>query len=286
MFRIIGGDSKQYGPVTAEEVREWIRLGRAGAQTQAQREGKTDWQPLSSFPEFADSFAGSAATGTAPSALDAAPLRPDAGPVDPDRVAAEAMAAVDGVYMGDALGRAWDLLKADFWPIVGVTALVTIILACAHSAFIGILVTGPLIGGLNWYLLKKLRGQPAGMAEAFAGFSSDFLQLFLGFLVVVLLVSVGTILCVLPGIYLAIAWQFTLLLIMDRKLEFWPAMEVSRKVISKNWWGFFGFAIVTALINTAGLACCGVGIFVTIPWTMLAFVCLYEDRFRPAPVNP
>lgn len=286
MFRIIGGDSKQYGPVAAQEVHEWIRLGRAGAQTQAQREGETEWKPLASFPEFADAFAGSASGAMSAATADVSPLAPPAGtPPDPDRLAEEAMARVAGVGIGDALGRGWDLLKADFWPIIGVSALVTVLASIAHSAFIGILVTGPLVGGLNWYLLKKVRGQPAQLADAFAGFSSDFLQLFLGFLVSALLVSLGVILCVIPGIYLAVAWQFMLLLIMDHKLEFWPAMEVSRKVISRHWWGFLGFAIVSGLLNLAGSLCCVVGVFITIPWTLLAFVCLYENRFGRAPAT-
>jgi hypothetical protein len=288
MFRIIGGDNKQYGPVTAPEVQEWIRLGRAGAQTQAQREGETEWKPLGSFPEFTDAFAGSASStvgeapspGASPAALPSAEV-----PLDADRLAEEAMGRTDRVAIAEALGRSWDLLKADFWPIVGVTALITLLVVLVHSALVGVFVTGPFVGGLNWYLLKKLRGQPAQLSDAFAGFSSDFLQLFLGFLVSALLIGIGTILCVLPGIYLAVAWQFMFLLIMDHKLEFWPAMEVSRKVITKNWWGFFGFAIICALLNLLGTICCIVGVFVTIPWTMLAFVCLYENRFGPAPAN-
>jgi hypothetical protein len=284
MFRIIGGDNKQYGPASVQEVREWIRLGRAGAETQAQRDGETEWRPLGSFSEFADAFAG--AVSTVEGIPGDSPALPPVGvPPEPDRLAEEAMARTDRVGIGEALGRSWEILKADFWPIVGVTALISLLLGLVHSALVGVFVTGPIVGGLNWYLLKKLRGQPAQLSDAFAGFSSDFLQLFLGFLVSSFLIGVGVILCVLPAIYLAIAWQFTLLLIMDHKLEFWPAMEVSRKVITKNWWGFFGFAIVIALLNLLGALCCIVGGFVTIPWTMLAFVCLYENRFGPVPAN-
>jgi hypothetical protein len=54
MYRIIGADQKQYGPVSADEVRQWIAEGRANAQTLIQAEGQTEWRPLSSFPEFAN----------------------------------------------------------------------------------------------------------------------------------------------------------------------------------------------------------------------------------------
>jgi hypothetical protein len=53
MYKIIGADQKQYGPVSADELRQWIAEGRVNAQTLIQAEGQTDWRPLSSFPEFA-----------------------------------------------------------------------------------------------------------------------------------------------------------------------------------------------------------------------------------------
>jgi hypothetical protein len=54
MYRIIGGDQKQYGPVTTEQIRQWVTEGRANASTLVQAEGTTDWKPLGMFPEFAD----------------------------------------------------------------------------------------------------------------------------------------------------------------------------------------------------------------------------------------
>jgi hypothetical protein len=56
MFKIIGADQKEYGPISVEQIRQWIRDGRLNAQTPAQREGGTDWQQLSAFAEFADLF--------------------------------------------------------------------------------------------------------------------------------------------------------------------------------------------------------------------------------------
>ena len=55
MYKIVGGDQREYGPVTSEEVRSWIAQGRANSQTLASFEG-SPWKPLSTFPEFADSL--------------------------------------------------------------------------------------------------------------------------------------------------------------------------------------------------------------------------------------
>ena len=51
MYKIIGADQKEYGPVTAEELRKWIAEGRANSQTLVQEEGGP-WKPLSTFSEF------------------------------------------------------------------------------------------------------------------------------------------------------------------------------------------------------------------------------------------
>jgi len=52
MYKIIGADQKEYGPVTADEVRKWLAEGRANGQTLVQTEGGP-WKPLASYPEFA-----------------------------------------------------------------------------------------------------------------------------------------------------------------------------------------------------------------------------------------
>ncbi len=61
MFNIIGADGKQYGPVTSDQVRQWIREGRANGASQLQPVGGTEWKPVSALPEFADVFGGAAA---------------------------------------------------------------------------------------------------------------------------------------------------------------------------------------------------------------------------------
>lgn len=54
MYRIIGGDGREYGPVSAEQIRQWVRENRANADTRACVEGTNEWKPLRAFPEFAD----------------------------------------------------------------------------------------------------------------------------------------------------------------------------------------------------------------------------------------
>jgi hypothetical protein len=256
-------------------LRDWIAAGRANGQTLVQREGETDWKPLSSLTEFADAL-----TATpSPALLPPAEPPPIPAAPDPNALANEVIARGVPVNIGSCLGRAWDMMMSDFWPIIGVSALILIIVSSVG------LIAGPLFGGLFCFYLKKIRRQPVQLSDAFAGFSSLFLPLFLGALVASLLTSVGFAACFFPGVYLAVAWKLTLPIITDKRLGFWEAMEVSRKVVTKNWWMLFLFTLVCWLINFGGFLLCIIGLLVTIPWTMIALTFLYEDIFgsQPAP---
>lgn len=52
-YTIIGGDEKEYGPVTAEEIRIWISEGRLAAYSKVRSDADMNWRPLGQFPEFA-----------------------------------------------------------------------------------------------------------------------------------------------------------------------------------------------------------------------------------------
>jgi TM2 domain-containing membrane protein YozV len=52
MYKIIGSDGREYGPVSAEQLSDWIRQGRVTPQTKVLSEAGGDWQPLAASPEF------------------------------------------------------------------------------------------------------------------------------------------------------------------------------------------------------------------------------------------
>lgn len=54
MFKIIGADLKEYGPVSAEQLRLWVMEGRVNANTRIKPEGGMEWRVMSEFHEFAD----------------------------------------------------------------------------------------------------------------------------------------------------------------------------------------------------------------------------------------
>lgn len=56
MYRVVGVDNREYGPIPAETVREWIQQRRANSETIARLEDGGAWKPLRTFEEFRDAL--------------------------------------------------------------------------------------------------------------------------------------------------------------------------------------------------------------------------------------
>jgi hypothetical protein len=245
MYRIIGGDQKVYGPVTGDDLRRWIVEGRLNARSLVQAEGAVEWKPLSDFPEFAEALRGQ--TGQPP--LAGAPALAISAEVWTDQI----LARQPQVQIRRCLSLSWQLVMSNFGLFFGATFLAWLIgLACQFIPFIGALVywaaTGVLFGGLYLVFLNRIRGQPASIGDLFAGFKSGFAQLLLVGFLTALLTKLGLVCClVLPGLYLYIAWTFSVPLVADQRLEFWSAMELSRKVVTRVWFEIFGLTLLVFL---------------------------------------
>jgi TM2 domain-containing membrane protein YozV len=94
MYKIIGKDGQQYGPVTAEQLRTWIAENRANAQTLVQGDGTQDWKPLGSFAEFAADLRPPLVSATVPPTI----TPPPSGPVP--RASNKIPAGICGILLG------------------------------------------------------------------------------------------------------------------------------------------------------------------------------------------
>ncbi|HUC83971.1 MAG TPA: hypothetical protein VL970_02175, partial [Candidatus Acidoferrales bacterium] len=197
--------------------------------------------------------------------------------------------------------RAWKLLKGEFWPFVGVSALFLALFGFASSfgattiqhttqsdstveimSAVALLVFGPLWGGLFLYILKKIRLEPATIETAFSGFNKQrFLHLFLAGFATAALTWLGFLL-ILPGIYLFVAWMFTLPIVVDKQIDFWSAMELSRKIVTRHWFKLLGFGLVLWLLLSLGVLALVIGILVMFPLVLCTLMYAYEDIFGKA----
>lgn len=136
----------------------------------------------------------------------------------------------------------------------------------------------PLIAGFIIVTAKLLQDKQVAFGDFFGGFQFRwFLPLVLLGLVSQILITLGFLLLIIPGLYLAVSYIFAALLVVDRRLDFWPAMETSRRAITPRWFSFFAFLLLLVLVNLAGLLALGVGLLVSIPVSWAALVAAYAD---------
>jgi uncharacterized membrane protein len=181
------------------------------------------------------------------------------------------------------LKAGWELFKQDVVGFVGfsVVALI-VILALNKLPGLGQVLTyvvgPPLWAGFLIVALKRRLNQPTEVNDFAKGFAY-LVPLLLYSVVSSIFISVGLMLLILPGIYLMVGYLFTTWLIIDRKLDFWPAMELSRKTMHRRFFEVFGFLLILGLVNIAGLLALGLGLLVTFPYTMCVLTVAYQDIF-------
>lgn len=242
-YKIIGGDGKHYGPVSEAELRQWIAEGRLNAQSLVQAEGSVEWKPLGAFPEFGDALR--AQTVTPPPAL------PNT-PADQATWTLQTLAREPELRLGECLNGGWSFFAANAgfafgavfiaWLINAVMAFLPVVGGIVH-----LLLSGVVTGGLYLACVRRMRGEPARVGDVFDGFKICFVQLMLAGALSRLLAQIGFVCCLLPGIYLMVAWFFTLLLVADKRLEFWSALELSRKVVTRVWFQVFLLLLIVFL---------------------------------------
>lgn len=180
------------------------------------------------------------------------------------------------IYMGViiALAIVMGLLSIGMAMVASEATVVVTIL----SQVIQLVITAPLMAGLFMLGIKRAVGQPVNAFMLFNYFPKT-LPLFLTYLLMILLVVVGFVLLVIPGIYLVIAYALALPLVVDKNLGIWESLETSRKGITHCWFRFFGFGIIGFVIVMISAIPLGIGLIWTLPWLYAATGIIYRDLF-------
>jgi uncharacterized membrane protein len=175
------------------------------------------------------------------------------------------------VHAGRWISEGWALVTADLGNYV-LLALIFLVLSSA----VPVILQGPMIAGLHIFTMKKLMGRRAEFADLFTGFNY-FVPTLVASIVIGLFVFAGTLLCVIPGLVVAAMYKFTYLFIVDKRMDFWPAMQASHAVVKRDYAGFTLFLILMALVNVLGALCCIVGLLVSVPVTFAAITVAYKE---------
>jgi RND family efflux transporter MFP subunit len=213
--------------------------------------------------------------------------------------------AIAGRYdftIGDVMDESWRLIKgmkASFWGAAIVIGLIYMavsfiggiilvlfvgepnaIVKQVFNSLLGVLMT-PFMMGLQMMCVRRALGAPVSFATAFSYFPRAGTAI-LASLLVTLLIHLGIVLLIIPGIYLAVAYALTTTLVCDRKLGAWDAMETSRDAITHQWWRVFGLMIVVGLLTVVSAVGLLIPLIWTIPWLFMSTAVLYRRVFYAA----
>lgn len=141
-------------------------------------------------------------------------------------------------------------------------------------------IVGIILGaGVYYAYLRFYREGDASIDDIFFPMKQNAGELAIMAVIKSIFLILGFILLVLPGIYLAVSYIFAELLIVDKNLTAWEALETSRKRVTKNWFVYFAFLLILLFINIIGLIPLGLGLFVTVPVSFMAITLAYVAEF-------
>lgn len=188
----------------------------------------------------------------------------------------------------------WETFKKRPWFLVGITFLIMIVSGVASNLgnniehaqgaalvmslialFVGIVAQVFIkMGSINVALKAHEDVAATQLEDLWA--PEMFWQYFLASIVTGILIVIGFILLIVPGIYLALRFIFVPYLVVDRKLEVGAALRESTRITEGRKWQLLGFVLLCVLVNIAGALLLAVGLLVSIPVTMLAFAHAYR----------
>ena len=148
----------------------------------------------------------------------------------------------------------------------------------AISSFLAVPITLPIMIGITMLGIKQARDEILDIPSVLNYFPFLF-SILLAYFAMTILLFIGFLLLILPGIYLAISYSFTYTLIVDKGLGVWEAMELSRKTVTKRWFKFFGLALLAGLIIIISVIPFGLGLIWTLPMIYISYGLLYHHLF-------
>lgn len=216
---------------------------------------------------------------------------------------------INGDYdftIGEIFGEAWERTKGAKGSLL-LAWLFYIVVAIAVNAVFAFTAPDPetlinqgrMSEGMIWAIIPSLVTIPilypilAGIvlmgihrsvdadinATSVFGHYGKIIPLTLLTIVMSLLIMLGFILLVLPGIYLAVAYMMAMSLMIDRDMGIWEAMETSRKAITKHWFKvFFLYFLLWLLMIVASIPLL-IGLIWVLPLAVIMHGVMYKYMF-------
>lgn len=147
------------------------------------------------------------------------------------------------------------------------------------QALITVAVTLPAATGISMLGVRRAIDAPI-KARMIFGYYRKTLPLFIAMLMMYIGIMLGFLLLIVPGIYLSIAYLLSAVLVVEKNLGPWQALEASRKAITRHWFKVLGLWFALFVINCAALfLTLGIGLIWTLPLSYISLGVLYRIIF-------
>jgi len=140
----------------------------------------------------------------------------------------------------------------------------------------GIFVAGPISYGANWVFLKAVRGERIEIRDIFVVFQRNYWNVVIANIVVGVIVGLGIVMLIVPGIIFAVRLSFVPFLVVDKEMDVMDALRVSWDMTRGHGWQIFFMGILAIFVVIGGLICLVVGIIISIMWISAAFAAIYH----------
>lgn len=148
--------------------------------------------------------------------------------------------------------------------------------------FVAVASTLPMMVGITIMGIRHSQGK-AVSAGSVLNYFHRAPSVILWYFLMTLMITLGYILLILPGIYLSFAYMFSLPLVVEKDMGAWRALEVSRKAVTRIWFRAAGFFLLVMLLMTLGMILLGIPLIWIVPWVSLAYALLYFKLFGAEP---
>lgn len=129
--------------------------------------------------------------------------------------------------------------------------------------------------GLIKITLKIIDNKKTEIVDLFNGYP-QLLNFVVASIIYSIIVVVGLILLIVPGIIFSIKYHFYSYLIVDRNMGPLEALKKSGDITKGSKWQLFLLGLACGLVNLVGLLALGIGLLITVPLTMLAYAHVYR----------
>ena len=140
----------------------------------------------------------------------------------------------------------------------------------------GIFVAGPIDYGAKWVFLKAVRGERIEVRDIFITFQRNYWNVIIANVVVGIIIGLGIVMLIVPGIIFACRLAFVPYLVVDREMDVMDALRVSWDMTRGYGWQIFLMGLLAIPVVLLGLICLFVGVIVSVMWISAAFAVMYH----------